>query len=64
MIHLPADAVRVELVSVISGHGGATPGNCAEFCNTTHHYFVNGTEMRIDNASTIAPPTTRTTMLP
>ena len=41
---IPAEAVRVELATVISGHGGASPGNCAEFCNTTHHFLVNGHE--------------------
>jgi len=43
-VDIPADATRVELATVITGHGMASPGNCAEFCNTTHHFFVNGTE--------------------
>lgn len=43
-VFIPSDAARVELATVITGHGGADPGNCAEFCNTTHHFFVNGTE--------------------
>ena len=43
-IEIPADAVKVEIASTISGHGMASPGNCAEFCVTTHHFYVNGTE--------------------
>jgi len=41
---IPADATKVELATIISGHGQNDPGNCAEFCVTTHHFFVNGTE--------------------
>lgn len=44
VLTLPAGAERVELATVISGHGMHEPGNCAEFCNTTHHFFVNGEE--------------------
>jgi hypothetical protein len=40
-VYLPADAARVELVSAITGHGMSQPGNCAEFCNTDHHFLVN-----------------------
>ena len=44
-IDIPAEATRVELYAVISGHGwGAEVENCAEFCNHTHHFTVNGTE--------------------
>jgi hypothetical protein len=44
-IEIPSDATRVELYAVISGHGwGADIENCAEFCNHTHHFSVNGTE--------------------
>ncbi len=39
---IPATAKRVELVSVITGHGMQEPGNCAEFCDTTHRFWVNG----------------------
>ncbi len=32
-------------MAVISGHGfGADTANCAEFCNHTHHFVVNGVE--------------------
>jgi hypothetical protein len=45
VIDIPADARKVALVAVISGHGfGANADNCAEFCNHTHHFTVNGTE--------------------
>ena len=44
-IDIPSDATRVELYAVISGHGwGSEVENCAEFCNHTHHFTVNGTE--------------------
>lgn len=43
-IRIPADAKRVEIASAITGHGMASPGNCAEFCNTQHHFGVNGTD--------------------
>jgi hypothetical protein len=38
----PAGTTRVELVSIISGHGQDT-GNCAEWCNHSHDFTVNGT---------------------
>ena len=47
-VSIPADAVRVELATVISGHGGHDPGNCAEFCNTTHHFLIDDTEVMRD----------------
>jgi hypothetical protein len=44
-VEIPADATRVELYAIISGHGwGAEVENCAEFCNHTHHFTVDGTE--------------------
>ena len=40
-----ASTERVQLVAYITGHGwGAEVENCAEFCNHTHHFSVNGTE--------------------
>lgn len=42
-VAIPADATRVELATTISGHGMASPGNCAEFCDTQHTFYVNGT---------------------
>lgn len=44
---VPSDAVRVLLAVAVTGHGGAQPGNCAEFCTTTHDFVVNGVEHRI-----------------
>ena len=41
-VKIPATAKKVELVSVITGHGMQEPGNCAEFCDTTHRFWVNG----------------------
>jgi hypothetical protein len=32
---------------VISGHGQVDPGNCAEFCVTSHHFYVNDTENEV-----------------
>ena len=47
-VAIPADATKVEIASVISGHGGHDPGNCAEFCDTSHHFYVNGTDFTRD----------------
>lgn len=47
-IDVPDDAAKVELATMITGHGGASPGNCAEFCDTTHTFFVNGEEYVIE----------------
>jgi hypothetical protein len=41
-VPVPADATKAELMTVITGHGGVQPGNCAEFCETTHTFTVNG----------------------
>jgi hypothetical protein len=38
---IPADAVKVELATVISQHG-ADGNNCGEFCDIAHHFTVNG----------------------
>ena len=44
-VEIPATAKRVELVLDVSGHGfGKDTANCAEFCNHTHHFTVNGKE--------------------
>lgn len=43
-VYIPADATRVELATTISGHGQVSPGNCAEFCDTEHYFYVNGHE--------------------
>jgi len=41
-VSIPSDATKVELATVISGHGMNDPGNCAEFCNITHHFNIDG----------------------
>jgi hypothetical protein len=44
-VDVPADAKRVQLVAVITGHGfGDDTENCAEFCNHEHHFGVGGAE--------------------
>ncbi len=35
----PSGVQRIELVSIISGHGSDSE-NCAEFCNQTHTFFI------------------------
>ncbi len=53
-VDIPATATKVELATVISGHGQVSPGTCAEFCPTEHHFYVNGTDnvQVLDNAGT------------
>jgi hypothetical protein len=44
-IDVPEDAKKVELLAFITGHGfGSDVANCAEFCNHTHHFEINGSE--------------------
>jgi hypothetical protein len=38
-VDVPADASRVEVWAIITGHGMAA-GNCAEFCNHQHEFTV------------------------
>lgn len=45
-VMIPADATKVELVTLLTGHGGVQPTNCAEFCNHEHHFTVNGVVKR------------------
>jgi hypothetical protein len=46
-VDIPPEAKKVELAYVISGHGMESPGNCAEFCVTDHHFGVNGTDNKV-----------------
>ena len=39
---IPADAKKVELWTLVTGHGAAT-NQCAEFCDHEHELAVNGT---------------------
>lgn len=43
-VAIPADARKVELVTLVTGHGGVQPTNCAEFCNHEHHFVVGAKE--------------------
>jgi hypothetical protein len=45
-VPIPADAKKVELVALTTGHGGVAGTNCAEFCNHQHVFTINGTERR------------------
>ncbi len=38
-VPIPADAARVELFAIVTGHGAGT-GQCAEFCNHQHEVTV------------------------
>jgi len=40
-VDIPAGTKKVELYALITGHGSDT-GQCAEFCNHTHHFTLNG----------------------
>jgi len=40
-VTVPAGTKKTELYSLITGHGAET-GQCAEFCNHTHHFALNG----------------------
>lgn len=39
-VAIPAQASRVELRSIITGHGQGNADNCAEFCQLEHGYLV------------------------
>lgn len=41
----PEGTRKVELYTLITGHGAAT-GQCAEFCNHQHHFSLNGAAER------------------
>ncbi len=42
----PADATRVELVAIISGHG-QDEQNCAEWCGHQHEFTINGQDVHL-----------------
>lgn len=49
-VEIPKETKKVELYAFITGHGyGTELDNCAEFCNHTHHYTVNGKPYGHDN---------------
>ncbi|MCC6877554.1 MAG: hypothetical protein IT378_24820 [Sandaracinaceae bacterium] len=41
----PASSTRVELVTILSGHGQTAGDNCAEWCDHRHTFSVNGTAL-------------------
>ena len=41
-VDIPADAEKVELGTVFSGHGQVSPGNCGEFCELQNWFSING----------------------
>jgi hypothetical protein len=41
----PAGATRVELVTILSGHGQTPTDSCAEWCDHRHTFSVNGTAL-------------------
>ncbi len=44
-VAIPAGTKKVELYALVTGHGyGTELDNCAEFCNHTHHFAINGKE--------------------
>ncbi len=47
-VPIPAGAQHVELWATITGHGADT-NNCAEFCNHSHAFLVNGAEYSVSH---------------
>jgi len=47
-VPIPADATRVELVAIVTGHGAGT-GQCSEFCNHQHSFKINGAEQLLEH---------------
>ncbi len=41
-VTVPAGTKKVDLYTLITGHGGSSNGNCAEFCNHEHKFTING----------------------
>lgn len=56
-VNVPADAKKVELVTILTGHGGNPPYNCNEFCNHEHVFAVNGVEHRQNFPEAQSPST-------
>ena len=47
----PANAKRVELVTIVSGHGQTESDGCAEWCNHVHKFRVNAAESSVHEIS-------------
>jgi hypothetical protein len=43
-VNVPSGLRKVELYTLVTGHGGVQPTNCAEFCNHEHRFAVGGME--------------------
>ncbi len=41
-VDIPADAAKVQLATILTGHGMSDPGNCAEFCDMDHIFSIGG----------------------
>jgi Peptide-N-glycosidase F, C terminal len=46
-VDIPADAAKVELYTIVTGHGAGT-NSCAEFCNHQHEFTVGAAEYFIE----------------
>jgi len=54
-VEIPADATKVTLATVITGHGMSSPGNCAEFCDMDHIFSVGDEDMLTVNFDVEGP---------
>ncbi|GEM_PF-793488 len=46
---VPADAKKIELYALITGHGwGTDKANCATFCKQTHAFSIGGKEFKLE----------------
>ncbi len=54
-VEIPADAAKVTLATVITGHGMSDPGNCAEFCDMDHVFSVAGQDVLTVNFDVEGP---------
>ena len=52
---VPAGTVRVELVTILSGHGQTEGDNCAEWCDHRHTFSVDGTPLPTLSHASHAP---------
>lgn len=56
LVAIPAEATRIELYALISGHGQTASDNCAEWCDHRHQVAVDGTPVTtFDHAAQSAP---------
>ena len=48
-VDIPADATRVQLVVVVTGHGFGNTPNCAEFCDHQHTFSVGSGSFLVEH---------------